>query len=132
MNTPVLVQSLKLSNFGSSQYLDGWPPGKTEVTKYIFCREHARAQSRGHILEATACFEVTACRNACRSNQTHFWKKNFLSSNNGQKEHAFHLFISILTLIIFLNIFLWNLFYLFLFETNYKRHLNTIFFIFLL
>ena len=28
LNTPVLVRSLKLSNIETSQYLDGWPPGK--------------------------------------------------------------------------------------------------------
>ena len=29
LNTPLLVRSAKLSNVGSSQYLDGWPPGNT-------------------------------------------------------------------------------------------------------
>ena len=131
MNTPVLDQSLKLSNLGSSQYLDGWPHGKTEVTKYFFVES-----MHVHSLEAIFSRPLHVSRSLHAEMHVEvikpFLKKKILSSNNGQKEHAFHLFISILTLIIFLNIFLWNLFYLFLFETNYKRHLNTIFFIFLL
>ena len=36
LNTPVLVQSLKLSNVESSQYLDGWPPGNTGCCWLLF------------------------------------------------------------------------------------------------
>ena len=40
LNTPVLVRSLKLSSVGSSQYLDGWPPGMFELHRFFKCWSH--------------------------------------------------------------------------------------------
>ena len=36
LRTPLLVRSAKLSNVGSGQYLDGWPPGNTRCCWHFF------------------------------------------------------------------------------------------------
>ena len=36
LNAPLLVRSAKLSNVGSGQYLDGWPPGNTRCCWLFF------------------------------------------------------------------------------------------------